>query len=325
MKEKIETAKGFICFYLALPLFVLMVLATGVGAVGSEVIKEDVLFFTEDKEKVNPSSNIIQSEISNKGDVLPILARDLSKDYNVLNATSEVIDENALTSAPLIYKYKESVPLVLVVHTHATECYAPDSQSFATADQSGSYGFYTNSTDTRSTDTAKNMIAIGEEFSAVLAEKGIGVIQCRVMHDKEDYNSAYANSRIYIEEYIEEYPSIKYVVDIHRDSLVSESGAKTKTLAKNLDGVAQVMLVNGTLFDNWEDNLSLALKFKKVMDNEYPSLSRPIYLRKAKYNLDLTRASLLLEVGTCANTLEEAKKAARLSAECFAKVIKQEN
>lgn len=323
MKEKIETVKSFICFYLALPLFVLMILATGIGAVGSDEVEvKELLTFEE--EKINSSTDYIKEELSIEH-AFPIVAKNLSKPYNILNGTEEEIDEENLLSKPLYYKYEEKVPLVLVVHTHATECYSPATQSFSTPDERGNYGFYEDNSYTRSDDTSKNMIAIGEEFCSVLSQNGIGVIQCRVMHDKEDYNSAYANARKYIEEYLEQFPTIKYIIDIHRDSLSAQDGTKTKTLAENIENCAQVMLVNGTLFDSWKSNLSLALKFKKVMDINYPSLSRPIYLRKAKYNLDLTKASLLLEVGTCANTFEEAKKAAGLSAECLAQVIKQES
>ena len=158
-----------------------------------------------------------------------------------------------------------------------------------------------------------------------LSEKGIGVIQCRTLNDDGDYNNAYKNSRREIEDYLKKYPTIKYVVDIHRDSLIGNDNSKTKTLADFEEKTAQVMFVCGTSFDGWRENLSVALKIKKTMDEEYPSLSRPIYLRNSKYNLDLTKGSLLLEVGTCGNTLKEAKRAARLAAECFASVIKQEN
>ena len=326
MKETIRTIKTFICFYVTLPLFVLALLLSGLSVSGYQKAEAAPSVNKENKasEIINKSTSPITSEISqNSG--YAIVKRDLSKDYNILNSTDEKIDEEELLLRPLSYNYIESVPLVLVIHTHATESYTDSSQSFTTPDSEGNYGFYDNSTATRSNDTSKNMIAIGEVFSEVLSEKGIGVIQCRTLNDFDDYNNAYSNSRKMIEDYLKKFPTIKYIVDIHRDSLQSESGEKTKALASELKNCAQVMFVNGTLFDNWESNLSLALKIKEVMDKDYPSLSRPIYLRKAKYNLDLTKASLLLEVGTCANTLEEAKKGAKLSAECFAKVIKQES
>ncbi len=325
MKEQIEKAKGFICFYLSLPLFVLMVLVSGVGVLGNEAsTPQDIntINHVSQKETSNSTTDKIELELSEeKG--FAIVARDLSKDYNILNSTNKTVNEEKLLSNPLPYAYKSDVPLVLVIHTHATECYADVTESFPTADENGRYGYYNESSATRSEEKSKNMIAIGEAFCEVLAEEGIGVIQCRTLNDKDDYNNAYSNSRERIKEYIAKYPSIKYIIDIHRDSLEGTNKNKTKTLASEIEGSAQVMLVNGVSFEGWENNLALALKYKKAMDENYPSLSRPIYLRDAKYNLDITKGSLLLEVGTCANTFDEAEKAARLAARCFALVIKQ--
>ncbi|MBR6633146.1 MAG: stage II sporulation protein P [Clostridia bacterium] len=328
MKEKIKTVKSFICFYMTLPLFVFMILSTGIRALGevpAEKAESDMEYDMEEYE-ILPSENI-RGEASNPDGTFPIIIKDLSKDYDILNSTDEVVDEATLLSYPLPSATSKAEPVVLVVHTHGTECYADESESFASADQDGYYGFYTTKSQTRTTDTENNMIAIGEAFCKVLAENGIQSIQCRIMHDKDDYNSAYSNSRKSIKKYLEKYPSIQYVIDIHRDSLGGDGGEKIKTMASELEECAQVMLVagcngKGVVYPDWESNLSLALKYKEAMDNKYPSLSRPIYLRYSRYNLDLTTGSLLLEVGSCANTFKEALKAAELAAECFAEMLK---
>ncbi len=325
MKEKFSIIKKFIYFYLSIPLFVLMLLSMGAGAVyNTEVsdVEYDMPYDVEEMQII-PSSEL-EGEASNPDGSYPIVAKNLSKDYDILNSTNETIDENELLKIKLP---NEKSPTVLVVHTHGTECYAQSEHSFPSADKDGYYGYYTDDEYTRSTDTTKNVIAIGDAFCQTLAENGISTIHCRIMHDKDDYNSAYANSRKSIKGYLEKYPSIKYVIDIHRDSLGGEGGEKIKTLSDS--GSAQVMLVagcngNGVIYHNWKENLSLALKYKKVMDDNEPSLSRPIYLRYSRYNLDLITGSLLLEVGSCANTFEEALEAAILSAECFAKLLQQE-
>ncbi len=325
MKKIIHRAINFTCFYLTLPLFIFTVLAMGAKSLEAPTAYQanDAEYDTEEYE-VLPTHEI-EGEIQNPKGSYPIVSKDLSKDYNILNSTNEIINEEELLSVPL--PHKNSEPVVLVVHTHGTECYSDNSESFASADINGNYGFYTNSSTTRTSDTEKNVVAIGEAFCKILAENGIQSIQCRIMHDSEDYNSSYSNSRKSISQYLEKYPSIKYVIDIHRDSLGGEGGEKIKTSASHIDGSAQVMLVagcngNGVSYPCWKNNLALALQYKKVMDEKYPSLSRPIYLRYSRYNLDLTEGSLLLEVGSCANTLEEALKAAELAAECFAELLK---
>ncbi len=325
--KRTKKALNFICFYLTLPLFIFTVLATGVKAldVPNTYVNYDASYDIEEYE-VLPSYEI-EGEIQNPKGSYPIVAKDLSKDYNILNSTNEQINEEELASTPL--PHQSTNPVVLVVHTHGTECYSNSNESFESADVNGNYGFYTDTSLTRTSDTDKNVVAIGEAFCQVLAENGIQSIQCRVMHDIDDYNSAYSNSRNSIKEYLEKYPSIEYVIDIHRDSLGGEGGEKIKTSANSIEGSAQVMLVagchgNGVIYPCWKDNLALALQYKKVMDKKYPSLSRPIYLRYSRYNLDLTVGSMLLEIGSCANTFNEALKAARLSAECFAELLKQE-
>lgn len=328
MKERIKTVKNFICFYLTLPLFVFMLLSIGIRALGEmpvEKAEADMVYDVEEYE-ILPSENI-KGEASNPEGTYPIIVKDLSKDYNILNSTDEIIDEDALLSFALPSASYEGEPVVLVVHTHGTECYADESESFASADRDGYYGYYTSKSQTRTTDTERNMIAIGEAFCRVLAENGVQSIQCRIMHDKDDYNSAYSNSRKSIKKYLEKYPSIQYVIDIHRDSLGGDGGEKIKTLASDIEECAQVMLVagcngKGVVYPQWEKNLSLALKYKEAMDEKYPSLSRPIYLRYSRYNLDLTTGSLLLEVGSCANTFNEALKAVELAGECFAQMLK---
>lgn len=324
MKETLINIRKFICFYLVLPCIVFIALITSLPfptavAVTSSVTESVVT----SKEPTCSPTSVIEGEIGIPEGSFPIIAKSLSKNYNILNDTNEIIDENELLSSPL--PHTEDLPLVLVVHTHGTECYADT--SFSSVDVDGNHGFYTDNTQTRTTDTNSNVVAVGEVFCMTLAEYGIPTIQCRIMHDKDDYNSAYSNSRKSILEYLEQFPSIRYVIDLHRDSLGGNGDKKIKTVAEKIENTAQVMLVagcngNGVVYPNWKENLSVALKYKKVMDNKYPSLSRPIYLRYSRYNLDVTVGSLLLEVGSCGNTLDEAVNAARLAAECFAEMLK---
>ncbi len=328
MKNVIYSLKRFICFYLILPLFVFILLLANITVLGNSLdkSKENITWSDKLEDRALLPTESLSSVIEIPDGALPIIAMNMSKEYNVLNSTSVQIDEEELLSYTLPEINQNEIS-VLIVHTHATECYADESESFPFPDADGRYGYYTSESDTRNEDTEKNMIAVGEEFCRALADHGIQSIQCRRLHDKDDYNSSYKNSRESIKEYLLKFPSIKYVIDIHRDSLTTNENAKIKTSANSINGCAQVMMVagcegQGVKYDLWEKNLSLSLKYKKVMDEKYPSLSRPIYLRHSKYNLDLLEGSILLEIGSCGNTLSEALKAARLAAECFAVTIK---
>ena len=90
--------------------------------------------------------------------------------------------------------------------------------------------------------------------------------------------------------------------------------------------VAQVMLVAGTNekgadHPNWEQNLALAVRLQTVLNRRYADLARPISLRGASYNQNYTNGSLLIEIGSTGNTLEEAKASAALTAQALSDII----
>ena len=110
------------------------------------------------------------------------------------------------------------------------------------------------------------------------------------------------------------------MLDVHRDALMGSDGTVYKAVT-TIDGVktAQVMLVVGSSagggdHPGWEENLALAARLQKSLDTLYPTLARPMTLRQSVYNQNLTPGSLLVEVGSHGNTLQEALAGARLFA-----------
>lgn len=199
-------------------------------------------------------------------------------------------------------------PTVLIVHTHATECYTPAEGE--TYGESGSY---------RTLEEPYNMVSIGDEIARVLEEGGICVLHDRTYHDYPSYNSAYASSRASVEAYLEQYPSIRLVLDIHRDA---SGGENQLTTWATVDGEAssQLMLVVGTHsmdapHENWQQNLSLALKLHALLQRENPGICRPVNLRDWRFNQDLSAGSLLVEVGAAGDSHQQALTAARALAE----------
>lgn len=204
---------------------------------------------------------------------------------------------------------------VLIVHSHGTESYLPTN-----------VGYYIEGEEFRSTDIEQNVIAAGEAFAETLRSAGFKVYHDKTMYDEGSYETAYAKSRAAVKKWLSEHEDIGYVFDIHRDSIENNDGHALKTICRvNDESMAQVMLVVGTdeagaTHPDWHKNLALAVKYQKQM-NHFPTLARPIYLRSASYNQQLCEGSLLLEIGSSANTVEEAKRAAVIAAECFAKTI----
>ena len=110
-------------------------------------------------------------------------------------------------------------------------------------------------------------------------------------------------------------------------SLAGEDGTVYKTAAQ-LEGEksAQVMLVmgsndNGLPHDLWRENLTLAVHLQRQLNEDWPTLARPISLRSGRYNQQLTTGSILVEVGSHGNTLQEALAAARYFAQSAAQVL----
>ena len=213
-------------------------------------------------------------------------------------------------------RYGDGAPAVLIVHTHGTEAYIPEGSASYTTDEPF-----------RSTDTDLNVIAVGDVMAKVLESEGIGVIHCTEMFDKESYRESYSKSREAVARYLSEYPSISYVFDVHRDSVITEDMTCIATLAECAGNeTAQSMIVVGTDeggadHDTWEMNLSLALNIQKNMADECATLPRRINLRSAAFNQGLCSGSLLFEIGSCGNSLREAKCAGVLTALAAASAI----
>ncbi len=208
-------------------------------------------------------------------------------------------------------------PQILIVHTHATESFNEEGSDY-----------YLPQTSYRSDDDSKNMVHIGDVMAQMLTQAGYRVLHTSTHHDV-DFNKSYTSSYNEISDYLEQYPSIKVVLDVHRDSIITDSGVKYRTVTE-IDGQqsSQVMLLMGCGNDTyqhpeWEQNFTLAAHIQKTAAEKYPDLMRPILLRAARYNEHLSTGSLLVEVGTCGNTLQEAERGARYFTEVLIEVLNQ--
>lgn len=212
----------------------------------------------------------------------------------------------------------KSQPTVLIIHTHATESYLEDGKDFYTEDEGEI---------SRTNDKSKNMVRIGKIIADALNAGGIKTLHCEILHDEESYQDSYTRAAESIKAYLAKYPSIKYVFDVHRDAILKSDGSLVKATTKiEGESIAQVMTVvgsdyKGANFPNWESNLSAALKLKRILDADAPSVSRPIYLRGAAYNQQYAPCSILLEIGSSGNTLKEAERAAEIVAKAIVKLI----
>ncbi len=208
-------------------------------------------------------------------------------------------------------------PQVLIVHTHATEAYAQEDN-----------GYYIKSASTRSTDIDQNVVQVGEAIAQVLNDAGIVTINDTTLHDSPNYTGSYTRSAQTIREYLEKYPTIQVVIDGHRDAIAQSDGTKIKpTVEIGGKNAAQIMLLAGCQtgsvedYPNWEQNFRLNLQLQRQIEEDYPGLARPLLFKACKYNFDLLPGSMLIEIGTDANTLEEAVYSGRLLGHALAKIL----
>lgn len=251
----------------------------------------------------------------------PIVTRDLSATelgaFYINNATAYSPSLEALMETDVSSSITEA-PLVLILHTHTSEGYANEEAEFFEGDVG-------ELTYTRQED--QNVLAVGKALAETLKEKGITALHCTVMHDQPSLGGSYERAAESIRFFLEQYPSIRYVIDLHRDAVMTEAGEYVRAVAETSEGaVAQVMPVvgsdgGGTPCENWEGNLALALQLRAALNAEGTPVCRPIYLRNSTYNQELAPFSLLLEIGTGGNCIEEAERAAVLVGEELAKLI----
>ena len=233
---------------------------------------------------------------------LPVFTEQDLQNVGLINDSGYGVDMEALLNTDLTWDLAGGQPTVLILHTHATEAYTGSQY-----EQTDAY---------RTLDAHYNMVSIGEEVARILRAGGVGVIHDTTYHDYPNYNTSYGNARKTIADYLEEYPSIQLVLDIHRDAADLANGSQLSTSA-TVGGQpsAQIMVVIGTdatgnYHPNWRTNLALAIKLTAQLEREDPGITRPIHLRPERFNMDMTLGSLLIEVGAAGDSHEEAMLAA---------------
>lgn len=220
-------------------------------------------------------------------------------------------------SLPFDVEVNSDEPQVLILHTHATETYQtwPDL-------------VYDPDFSARTQNTALNMCVVGEKMAEVLNAAGINTLHDTTLHDSPSYTESYDRSYATTQAYLEKYPSIKVVLDVHRDAIEDADGTRVKPLCTvGGEDTAQVMIIagcdNGSSISlpNWRLNLRFAAAWEEAMEKRTPGLTRPVMCAYRYYNQDLTTGSLLIEIGGHANTVAEAVRAGQYAAEALAVLL----
>ena len=233
---------------------------------------------------------------------------------NNTRQTAADVAAEAAQPLPFAIEKDSAAPQVLIMHTHATEDYRLSAGLW-----------FTPGDGARSTDRSINMCAVGRVMADTLNAAGICTLHDETLNDYPSYTGSYANSRAVVQQYLAQYPSIKVVLDVHRDAIERENGTRCAPVC-TIDGrqAAQVMIIcgcdNGTSVQlpAWRQNLRFAAAWERSMEGMYPGFTRPVLFSYRFYNQDLTTGSLLIEIGSHGNTLEEAVYSGQLVGEALA-------
>lgn len=217
----------------------------------------------------------------------------------VYNTSKKEADLTALLTRPLSWNLYGDAPTVLLLHTHATESYTQKGEP------------YQESSQYRTLNEAYNLLSLGAYVADALNQAGIPTVQDRTLHDYPAYNGSYVRARKTITAYLAEYPTIQLILDLHRDAVEVSYGQLHTRCDIGTETAAQLMVVLGTNYDTWQDNLSLALKLHAQLERQAKGLTRPLQLRSQRFNQDLSPGCLLVEIGAAGNTHAEALLAAQ--------------
>ena len=266
---------------------------------------------SEDAADPLAESTYIPLEEENDAPVLD--AADKAATITVNNETSYEVDVAACLAAETSIRAEGDGPQVLIVHTHGSESYTPDA-AFP----------YSPSENTRTTDTRYNVVRVGDELQKVLEENGVQAMHIRDIFDSPAYSGSYDRSLAAIEDALAANPTIKIVIDVHRDSILTDDGTAYKTSC-TIDGeeMAQLMFVVGTdegglYHPDWQQNLNYVTGLQYQLNRAYPGLMRPVNLRTQRFNQHASPGSMLIEVGSSGNTMPEALAAIRLFGQTLA-------
>lgn len=226
----------------------------------------------------------------------------LRKEFYAVDSTTSVgrdqIDLHKLMEQDMTLKQTDpDKPQILIYHTHSQEAFA----------------------DSVPGDDSTTIMGAGEVLAQILRERyGYNVIHHLGKYDVESRDYAYSNAAPALEKVLEENPDIEVVIDLHRDDMPEERHLVTQIQGRP---TAQFMFFNGlsrtnTTGDidylenpNLGENLAFSFRMQLAAAEYYPGITRKIYLKGYRYNMQYRGKTLLIELGAQNNTVEEIRNA----------------
>lgn len=240
--------------------------------------------------------------------------------YRQTSQVSSADIKAQLAIAPDIKIGSSDGPQVLIIHTHTTEAFIASEN-----------GRYDPTAATRDTDRERSVVRVGGEIEKYLTKNGIKTLHDTNYYDYPAFDGAYSRSLSATQEYLKKYPSIKVVLDIHRDIIQQSDGTRLRPAVKiSGKSAAQIAIVaacgepdSSLTVPDWRQNYRLALRIQQQINRSYPGLARPLELVDKQYNQQACHGSLMVEIGTDVSSLDEAVYSGQLFGQAVSQVLKK--
>jgi stage II sporulation protein P len=208
--------------------------------------------------------------------------------------------------------FEKKGPKVLIYHTHNFEGYLPVNGN--------------NQSQSKAFKMENSVIRVGDELAKNLKNNfNIDVIHNATAHDIPDSRYCYSNALNTVNNILKSYPSIKVILDIHRDGISNTEKFRpvVKLQEKN---VAKIMMVVGTNYTGlnhpgWQKNLTFAIHIQKRLEELCPGITRPIHISKNRYNQHVSDNAIIIEVGGDGNTISESLASVKYLAKAISIVL----
>lgn len=225
-------------------------------------------------------------------------------------AGRDMMDAETFLSMDLSMEKREDGPQILIYHTHSQEEFVDYPEN-----------------------SEATIVGVGAYLAKLLEANGYQVIHDDSMYDmkngKLDRNKAYTYALEGISGILQKYPTIEVVLDLHRDGV--DEGTK---LVTDVNGkpTARIMFFNGTSQTpdgpieylpnpNRTANMAFSFQMHLIAAEQYPGLTRKIYLKGLRYNQHVRARTALVEVGAQTNTYAEALNAMEPLADLICRVL----
>ena len=231
--------------------------------------------------------------------------------------TSLALDtENEHTDPAVVTRVSsQALPLsngkrVLIYHTHTHEAYQMTDQEA-----------YTPLENWRTDDSSHNIVRVGDELTAELEKRGFEVVHDDTDFEQDDLSTSYSRSlEALLQRADEDYDLI---IDLHRDAYI-EGAQLTCSYAGRKSANLMVLIGKGDSFQekpHFQENYALACALTEKINGLCPGLGREVMVKTGRYNQHFSDHSLLIEVGSNGNTLEEALSSMPILADAIEEVL----